>query len=110
MTSQTGAAGTAVKTFEQLVEKIRASEKPYDLEKITQAYKVAEKAHEGQLRTSGDPYITHPLAVASILLDYCMDTDTICAALLHDTVEDTDVTLDELRKKFGEDVDRKSVV
>ena len=46
MTSQTGAAGTAVKTFEQLVEKIRASEKPYDLEKITQAYKVAEKAHE----------------------------------------------------------------
>lgn len=104
MTSQTGAAGTAVKTFEQLVEKIRASEKPYDLEKITQAYKVAEKAHEGQFRTSGDPYITHPLAVASILLDYCMDTDTICAALLHDTVEDTDVTLDELRKKFGEDV------
>ena len=104
MTSQTGAAGTAVKKFEQLVEKIRASEKPYDLEKITQAYKVAEKAHEGQLRTSGDPYITHPLAVASILLDYCMDTDTICAALLHDTVEDTDVTLDELRKKFGEDV------
>lgn len=104
MTSQTGAAGTVVKTFEQLVEKIRASEKPYDLEKITQAYKVAEKAHEGQLRTSGDPYITHPLAVASILLDYCMDTDTICAALLHDTVEDTDVTLDELRKKFGEDV------
>lgn len=104
MTSQTGAAGTAVKTFEQLVEKIRASEKPYDLEKITQAYKVAEKAHEGQLRTSGDPYITHPLAVASILLDYCMDTDTICAALLHDTVEDADVTLDELRKKFGEDV------
>lgn len=104
MTSQTGAAGTAVKTFEQLVEKIRASEKPYDLEKITQAYKVAEKAHEGQLRTSGDPYITHPLAVASILLDYCMDTDTICAALLHDTVEDTDVTPDELRKKFGEDV------
>lgn len=104
MTSQTGAAGTAVKTFEQLVEKIRASEKPYDLEKITQAYKVAEKAHEGQLRTSGDPYITHPLAVSSILLDYCMDTDTICAALLHDTVEDTDVTLDELRKKFGEDV------
>ena len=104
MTSQTGAAGTAVKTFEQLVEKIRASEKPYDLEKITQAYKVAEKAHEGQLRTSGDPYITHPLAVAAILLDYCMDTDSICAALLHDTVEDTDVTLDELRKKFGEDV------
>ena len=96
--------GSTVKTFDQLVEKIKASEKPYDLEKISQAYKVAEKAHEGQKRTSGDPYITHPLAVAAILLDYCMDTDTICAALLHDTVEDTDVTLDDLRKKFGEDV------
>ena len=69
--------GSTVITFDQLVEKIRASEKPYDLEKITQAYKVAEKAHEGQLRTSGDPYISHPLAVAAILLDYCMDTDTI---------------------------------
>lgn len=97
-------SGTAVNTFEELEEKIRASEKPYDLEKITRAYQVAEKAHEGQKRTSGEPYITHPLSVASILLDYCMDTDTICAALLHDTVEDTDVTLDELRKKFGDDV------
>ena len=67
--------GSTVKTFDQLVEKIKASEKPYDLEKISQAYKVAEKAHEGQKRTSGDPYITHPLAVAAILLDYCMDTD-----------------------------------
>ena len=89
--------GSTVKTFDLLVEKIKASEKPYDLEKIPQAYKVAEKAHEGQKRSSGDPYITHPLAVAAILLDYCMDTDTICAALLHDTVEDTDVTLDDLQ-------------
>ena len=105
MTGSASAAGAAViTTFEQLAEKIRASEKAYDLNKIEQAYEVAEKAHEGQLRTSGDPYITHPLAVASILLDYCMDTDTICAALLHDVVEDTPVTLDELRKKFGDDV------
>lgn len=106
---KTGAAGAAsaastVTTFEQLENKIRASEKAYDLNKISQAYAVAEKAHEGQQRTSGDPYITHPLAVASILLDYCMDTDTICAALLHDVVEDTEVTLEELRKKFGDDV------
>ncbi len=101
-----GAADTAgtVTTFEQLENKIRASEKAYDLNKITQAYEVAEKAHDGQKRTSGDPYITHPLAVASILLDFCMDTDTICAALLHDVVEDTEVTLEELRKKFGDDV------
>ncbi len=106
---RTGALGAAnaagtVTTFEQLENKIRASEKAYDLNKITQAYEVAEKAHDGQKRTSGDPYITHPLAVASILLDFCMDTDTICAALLHDVVEDTEVTLEELRKKFGDDV------
>lgn len=102
--SANAAAAAVITTFEQLADKIKASEKAYDLNKITQAYEVAEKAHEGQLRTSGDPYITHPLAVASILLDYCMDTDTICAALLHDVVEDTPVTLDELRKKFGDDV------
>ncbi len=103
--ASSGAAGApAITTFEQLADKIKASEKAYDLNKIEQAYEVAEKAHEGQLRTSGDPYITHPLAVASILLDYCMDTDTICAALLHDVVEDTPVSLDELRKKFGDDV------
>ncbi len=106
---RTGALGAAnaagtVTTFEQLENKIRASEKAYDLNKITQAYEVAEKAHDGQKRTSGDPYITHPLAVAFILLDFCMDTDTICAALLHDVVEDTEVTLEELRKKFGDDV------
>lgn len=100
----TGMTGSTVKNFEQLVEKIRASEKPYDLEKITQAYEVAEKAHTGQVRTSGEPYITHPLSVAAILLDFCMDTDTICAALLHDVVEDTEVTLEELRKRFGDDV------
>lgn len=103
--ASSGAAGApAITTFEQLADKIKASEKAYDLNKIEQAYEVAEKAHEGQFRTSGDPYITHPLAVASILLDYCMDTDTICAALLHDVVEDTPVSLDELRKKFGDDV------
>ena len=91
-------------TIEQLMEKIRLSEKQYDADKIMRAYEVADRAHEGQMRSSGEKYITHPLTVASILLDYCMDTDTICAALLHDVVEDTDVTLDELRKKFGEDV------
>lgn len=104
MTGSASTGAPAITTFEQLADKIKASEKAYDLNKIEQAYEVAEKAHEGQLRTSGDPYITHPLAVASILLDYCMDTDTICAALLHDVVEDTPVSLDELRKKFGDDV------
>ncbi len=91
-------------TIEYLTERILASEKSYDLDKITAAYELANEAHEGVKRSSGEPYITHPIAVADILLDFCMDTDTICAALLHDVVEDTDVSLDTLRKKFGDDV------
>lgn len=91
-------------TINDLMEKIKATEKQYDTDKIMRAYKLAEAAHEGQMRSSGEKYITHPLSVASILLDYCMDTDTICAALMHDVVEDTEITLDEIRKSFGEDV------
>ena len=91
-------------TIDDLIDRIKKSEKSYDIAKIRAAYDVADAAHAGQMRSSGDPYITHPLSVANILLDYCMDTDTICAALLHDVVEDTEVTLDEIRKKFGEDV------
>ncbi len=91
-------------TIDDLMEKVRLSEKQYDANKIMRAYELANAAHEGQLRSSGDKYITHPLAVASILLDFCMDTDTICAALLHDVVEDTDVKLEDLKKQFGSDV------
>ncbi len=91
-------------TIEQLVERLNSVDKQYDVEKITKAYRLADEAHQGQVRSSGDPYISHPLAVASILLDYCMDTDTIVAALLHDVVEDTDISLEEIRKKFGDDV------
>ena len=91
-------------TIEMLTARITAGEKQYDTEKILAAYEFAENAHRGQTRTSGEPYISHPVAVAYILLEMCMDTDTLCAALLHDVVEDTGVTLDTLRKKFGEDV------
>ncbi len=91
-------------TIDDLMDKIKASDKQYDVDKIMRAYTLAEAAHEGQLRSSGEKYITHPLSVASILLDYCMDTDTICAALMHDVVEDTETTLEEIKKKFGEDV------
>jgi len=73
----------------------------HDLDKILAAYDLANKAHEGQTRSSGEPYISHPLAVACILLDFNMDTDTIVAALLHDVVEDTGTELSFLRKKFG---------
>lgn len=71
---------------------------------LTRAYEVAELAHRGQMRKSGEAYITHPLAVAEILAELGMDTQTLAAALLHDTVEDTDYTLTELRSAFGHDV------
>ncbi|WP_303835124.1 bifunctional (p)ppGpp synthetase/guanosine-3',5'-bis(diphosphate) 3'-pyrophosphohydrolase [Ruminococcus flavefaciens] len=91
-------------TIEKIIQKILTDDKQYDLSKIISAYEFAAKAHEGQVRSSGQPYITHPLAVAYTLLELGMDTDTICAALLHDVVEDTDATLDDLKKRFGQDV------
>jgi GTP pyrophosphokinase len=75
-----------------------------DLTILQRAYEVAELKHATQLRRSGDPYITHPLAVASILAELGMDTTTLVAALLHDTVEDTGYTLDALTAEFGEEV------
>lgn len=91
-------------TIEMLIDRIISGDKQYDLEKIQKAYDFAEQQHKGQLRTSGEPYISHPVAVAYILLEMCMDTDTLCAALLHDVVEDTDADLDTIKRKFGEDV------
>ncbi|HBB19060.1 MAG: bifunctional (p)ppGpp synthetase/guanosine-3',5'-bis(diphosphate) 3'-pyrophosphohydrolase [Ruminococcus sp.] len=91
-------------TIEMIIQKILKEDKQYDLSKIISAYEFAAKAHEGQTRSSGQPYIIHPLAVAYILLELGMDTDTICSALLHDVVEDTDATLDDLKKRFGQDV------
>ncbi|MDR2531855.1 MAG: bifunctional (p)ppGpp synthetase/guanosine-3',5'-bis(diphosphate) 3'-pyrophosphohydrolase [Oscillospiraceae bacterium] len=88
-----------------LMSKILAAGKGrYDLEKIMAAYELANDAHEGQLRSSGEPYISHPLAVACILLEFNMDTDTIAAAILHDILEDTDTELKLLKKRFGGDV------
>ena len=80
-------------TFEDLEHKLQESTKPYDLEKIKVAYQTAVDAHQGQCRKSGEPYISHPIAVAVLLVDLGMDTDTLCAALLHDVVEDTEVEL-----------------
>ena len=75
-----------------------------DEKRILQAYEVAKKAHEGQKRASGRPYITHPTTVADILIDMGLDVETICAALLHDTVEDTYVTEQDLIESFGEEI------
>ncbi len=91
-------------TIDMLIQKILDGEKPYDLDKIIEAYKFAESAHKGQKRSSGEPYISHPVAVAYILIELGMDTDTICAAMLHDVVEDTDITLDMVAGSFGDDV------
>lgn len=90
--------------LECFVEKLNSSDRNYKVNKIMQAYEFADKRHEGQKRESGEPYITHPIAVAQILVELGMDTDTVCAALLHDVVEDTEATLDDLTKLFGQDV------
>lgn len=71
---------------------------------IDEAYRVAAECHKGQKRSTGDPYIVHPIAVAQILADYGLDEATIAAALMHDTVEDTDLTLDGVRDQFGDEV------
>lgn len=90
--------------IEQLLEKAKKSLKPHEIERLKVAYDFAEKAHEGQYRKSGEPYIYHPVAVAEILLSLEMDVTTLVAALLHDVVEDTGVTLEQIRENFGETV------
>ena len=75
--------------YAELIQALHQSDKVYDEEKIEKAYHLAEQAHGGQVRQSGEPYISHPVAVAVILVGLGMDTDCLCAALLHDVVEDT---------------------
>ncbi|ADD43477.1 RelA/SpoT family protein [Stackebrandtia nassauensis] len=90
--------------LEPLVATHRACHPRTDVRLLQRAYATAERLHEGQFRKSGDPYITHPLAVASILAELGMDTTSLVAALLHDTVEDTDYTLEAITEDFGGEV------
>ena len=92
--------------FKRLVSTLTATGKKYDIDKIKNAYEYASRMHEGQKRLSGEPYITHPVAVAQIVAGLELDTDSVCAALLHDTVEDcSDKTnLKEIEKLFGPEV------
>ena len=90
--------------LQPLLATVKATHSKADLSVIERAFAVAEKAHEGQVRKSGDPYITHPLAVASILADLGMQPATIAAALLHDTVEDTAYGMEQLKADFGEEI------
>lgn len=89
-----------------LNERIKNYNPNADFELIERAYDFAAKAHEGQKRHSGEPYITHPLAVARILANLELDQETIIAGLLHDTVEDTEVTLEDIQNNFGAEIAR----
>jgi len=90
--------------LEPVLEALLASHPRTDLAEVERAFTAAELAHRGQERKSGDPYITHPVAVAEILAELGLDAETIMAALLHDTVEDTSYTLEQIRKEFGSEV------
>ncbi|MGO3327117.1 RelA/SpoT family protein [Gordonia sp. (in: high G+C Gram-positive bacteria)] len=96
--------GSVTQVLEPLVTLHRTVYPKADVAVLQQAYDVADEHHTGQMRKSGDPYITHPLAVATILADLGMDTTTLVAALLHDTVEDTGYSLAQLEKDFGSEV------
>lgn len=91
-------------TFDDLLQSIQETKRTYDMDMITRAYHCAEEAHKDQKRQSGEPYIIHPIAVAMILVELGMDSETISAGLLHDVVEDTFISLEELRRQFGPDV------
>ncbi len=95
---------TAEELYQELVETIRRYHPSDDLSQIEKAYRIAKKQHEGQLRKSGEPYIIHPLRVAIILAELEMDKESIIAGILHDVVEDTDMTLEDVEREFGSDV------
>ncbi|AWB89297.1 RelA/SpoT family protein [Salinibacterium hongtaonis] len=90
--------------IENLIRTVRTHHPKADVELLERAYRTADEAHKGQKRKSGEPYITHPVAVAQILADLGIGAKTLAAALLHDTVEDTEYTLDMLRRDFGDEV------
>ena len=93
-----------ISTYEELKKIIAESGKEYDREQIEAAYRLAEEKHREQKRSSGEPYIIHPLSVAAILVGLGMDSQSVMAGLLHDVVEDTDCTLEDIQKQFGKGV------
>jgi len=96
--------GTYNSELQTVIRAVKANHPKSDTSVIERAFSAAEKAHSTQFRKSGEPYITHPLAVAQILADLGIGATTIAAALLHDTVEDTEYTLDLVRNDFGQEV------
>ncbi|MEU7417497.1 RelA/SpoT family protein [Streptomyces antibioticus] len=100
----TASRGRLPDAIGHVVEAHRAHHPDADLEPLRRAYVLAESSHRGQMRKSGEPYITHPLAVTLILAELGAETTTLTASLLHDTVEDTEVTLDQVGEQFGAEV------
>lgn len=92
------------KSYEDLVALMRSSERDFDFDMIDRAYRLANSSHNDQKRLSGEPYIIHPLAVACILVELGMDSESVAAGLLHDVVEDTPIGLPQIKKQFGEDI------
>src|SRR5512145_2386472 len=93
-------------TIDEIINKIAAYNPRADLDLVRRAYVFAEKAHEGQTRLTGDPYITHPLEAACVLADLEMDSTSIAAGLLHDVMEDSGVSMDQLKDEFGIEIAR----
>ena len=91
-------------TADPIIERMRGYHAAVDADRLARAFAFGRDAHEGQVRASGEPYFTHPIAVANILMDMHLDEESIITALLHDTVEDCDVTLRTLDEEFGGDV------
>ena len=88
----------------QLTDRIRTYHPGADVDLIAKAWEFGEKAHKGQKRKSGDPYFIHPVSVAGILTDLKLDGASICAGLLHDVVEDTLASVEDIEREFGEEV------
>ncbi len=93
----------ADKLFYDFLEIVKNDEKKFDIEKIERAYLRAKSCHEGQFRSSGEPYVCHPIEVAKLVYEFGLDTDSMAAAFLHDTIEDTDLTFEAVKKEFGLD-------
>jgi GTP pyrophosphokinase len=91
-------------TIQDIIDKVKSYNKRSDTKLIMKAYDYAEGFHKGQLRKSNEPYIIHPLEVAYIVSTLELDDNAICAALLHDVVEDTPATFDDIKKEFNEEV------
>ena len=95
---------SAVAPLEGLRQSVAGYLKPADLSRLEEAYHFSDAAHQGQYRKSGEPYISHPVAVAGILSEWQLDAQTLIAALLHDVVEDTDVSKDDISRRFGKSI------